>query len=66
MIMSIFNKKTSNIPSIFTHMFTKLPLITEKKSPLSKTFAKKNFQTCKKDVIFLLIAKRTLGVSVPI
>ena len=37
--MSIFQKKTSDIPSIFSHMFTKLPLITEKKSPWSKTFA---------------------------
>ena len=58
MIMSIFQKKTSDIPSIFSHMFTKLPLITEKKITVVKNLCTKNFQTCKKDVMFVLIFKK--------
>ena len=39
-------------------MFTKLPLITETKITVVKNICKKNFQTCKKDVMFLLIFKK--------
>ena len=39
-------------------MFTKLPLITEKKITVVKNFCTKNYQTCKKDVIFVLIFKK--------
>ena len=55
----IFSKKNFDNPSIFPHMFTKLPKISKKKknSPLSKKL-QKTFQTCKKDVIFLLIFKK--------
>ena len=38
-------------PSIFSHMFTKLPKTTKKNSRLSKNL-QKIFQTCKKDVSF--------------
>ena len=57
MIMSIFQQKTFDNPSIFSHMFTKLPKITKKNSPLSKK-VQKFFQASKKDVIFLLIFKK--------
>ena len=39
-------------------MFTKLPLITEKKNHRCQKHLQKIFQTCKKDVIFLLIFKK--------
>ena len=39
-------------------MFTKLTLITEKKNTVVKNLCTKNFQTCKKDVIFVLIFKK--------
>ena len=40
-------------------MFTKLTLITEKKITVVKNLYTKNFQTCKKDVIFVLIFKKS-------
>ena len=52
MIMSIFQEKTSDIPSIFSHMFTKLPLITEKKITVVKNNCKKFFKHVRKMLYF--------------
>ena len=48
LIMSIFQQKTSDIPSIFSRMFTKLPLVTETKITVVKNIYTKIFKHVRK------------------